>query len=199
MESKKEKRIRFFLVLFFISLTGIGFFYKYNGFNSANQKKETYKPQSLVIHKSTNEKDNPIVILYEYKQNQHILALYEIEMNNAFKFKTLEAVTLKLAPEKLAYDKEGQGIWANLNGDWVYFNRKLETVESSNKARISSQNIPFTVDLDENKKVIHLPGTHQIEIGKQESVFEVQSLSENHELWLVLTDMGVKISTIETK
>lgn len=196
LESKREKLIRFFLIGFFICLTASIFLYKYKGSPTVET---TPLPKAVVLHKSVSEHDNPLVALYEYKQGKHVLAIYEIERNNLFRFKSIHAISLKNPPLQLALDELEGGVWVEWSEDWVYYNSYLEKESRSTETKNINLGVPFITEMNESEKVLTFLQSKRIIISKQETPYSIHSLSVDDSLWLLLTDKGVKISIVETK
>lgn len=195
MESKSEKRLRYMLIVIFVSITAGAFFYKYSGFGQEQEKKY---PLAVVIQETSKDNENPIVVLYDYKDKQHILVQYEIEINNGFHFHALEALQLKNAPTMLARDA-ASGVWVKVEDEWRYFNQSLEEVSRSIENKIPPSSIPFIEEQDGNEKWIVLQDERKIKVENNEVVKSVMSLSTDGELLFILTNDGVKISTIKMK
>ncbi|MFE8704164.1 hypothetical protein ACFYKX_26715 [Cytobacillus sp. FJAT-54145] len=196
VESKKDKRIRFFLIFCFASLVMVGFYYQSK--QTSTYIKEPH-PMAVVIKEGSASGDNPYVGIYDYRDQKHLLALYEIEQNNFFHFKTLKATALKESPEQLANDASGNGLWVRVSGIWHYFNPNLEIIERDEKYRISKDKLNYSVHTSEEGNVVTISDSKKIVVERNEVVYGVHSLSNDSTVWLLMTDKGAKISIIETK
>lgn len=195
METKREKRLRYFLVAVFVSITIGALFYKYNGIDQA--KRDDPVPLVIVIEGSS-EKDNPVVIMYDFREPKHILAQYEIERNHDYRFKTLHAVEIKQAVTDLEKDRD-EGVWVKISGKWHYFDQDLQPKKRSLEYKSSTKPIPYTEVQTEDGKWIVLGDGERVKVEVNEIVRQVLPLSIDQRLWLILTNHGVKISTIDTK
>lgn len=195
VETKKEKRLRYLLILIFVGITVSALFYKYNGESEINKDNI---PIAIVAHKSTGDNDNPVVVMYHYQDGQHILAQYEIDRNANFRFKTLDAVKLKQSPSELILDQE-KGFWIKVSDKWEYFDRTLQQQERSTKFIGDSTHISFTIEEDKKEKWLVLEDKRRVKIDSIENVIQVHSLSNKKDLLLLITDLGAKISTFDTK
>lgn len=195
-ETLKEKSLRFLLIGFFILITIVAFLYRQD---KQSNKEFGGPPLVLVLQPSLQTVDNPVVGLYEYKNNQHVLGIYEIERANHYKFTAKHVIELDDAPEQLNPDKSRKGIWAQLNGEWSYFNASLQLEKRSSKMRNSNMQyeIPFT--FNENESAIIINDTQSITLKDGEIPRQLHSLSVNQLTWLIVTDNGVNIATIETR
>lgn len=194
METKKEKRLRYLLIMIFMSITAAAFFYKYYEPTKENAE---YKPLAVVVQEGSTGK-NPIVIMYEFRNDQHILAQFEIEKNNSYHFRTLEAAEVKDTVTQLVRDVE-KGVWVELSGKWQYFDQELLPQNRSTDYKENSTDISFEEIDNGSEKWVELEGKRRIKVEREDTVSQVLSLSTNQDLWLILTNNGVKISTIATK
>lgn len=188
VETKKDKRIRLSLIIFFVSLTALGFFLKYN------EKEANPKAVAIVSEKSQGDK-NPEVVMYEFKHERHFLARYEIEINNRFRFRTHTAVELSKPVEDLHYDQAGSGFWVKIADNWHYYNQGLIEEKHSSQSKIPPAKVQFSEKRAETGNWLLIEGKHKIKIAKDESVIEIHPLSIDNSLWMVMTNHGVKIVT----
>ncbi|WP_077214260.1 hypothetical protein [Bacillus dakarensis] len=187
VESKKAKIMRLMLVIFFVSFTAFGFFLKYD------EKVPRTQAGAIVIEKSQGENDNPEVIMYEYKHNRYVLARYEIERTNKFHFRTIAAIELSEPVQKLQYDQAGNGFWVEISDGWHYFNYALLEEREAAQGKISSAKVQFVEETTNEGNWLLIEGRHKVEIGKDEYVVEIHSLSLDNSLWMMITNQGVKI------
>ncbi|QED48953.1 hypothetical protein [Cytobacillus dafuensis] len=197
-ETSKERFIRFVLIGFFMLVTIFAFIYRYD--TQLTQKEEQQQPLAIVLKPSVQATDDPIVALYENKNNEHILAIYQIDRSDRFKFRTLHAKKLKSAPTQLSPDRKEIGIWALIDGKWVYFNSSLKEEKRHVQNRSLYSPYETQYEFDKSKSLIKINDNQSISLdaGTSPSV-GVHSLSEDGLLWLVLTNVSVKIATIETE
>ncbi|MBU8879746.1 hypothetical protein BGM26_12185 [Bacillus sp. FJAT-29790] len=193
-ETMKEKCVRFMLIGFFILITISAFLYRHE---NSRLKVEANHPLALVLQTSIHTKDHPVVALYEYKNSKHLLAVYEIERTNRFKFKTLQAAELGSAPDDMSLDLSGIGLWIHINGEWLYFTNSLKEVKRNQSQRKTSP-LETTFIYNEKKSVILINDKQSIPLMDGETPKGIYSLSEDGLLWLVITRQGLKIATIET-
>lgn len=196
-ETKKEKLIRFVLIGFFILITIYAFFFRYD---KQPEKIETHDPAAIVLKTGPDQNDDPIIALYEYKNNKHMLVVYKIERNNRYKFKTVHALELNNAPVLLSSDRIETGIWVHVNKKWIYYSEDLEIETRDTKYR--------NVDSPYKASFIFNKGTSKIVINENQSInwenslgnpVEIHALTNDGLLWLVLTETGISIVTTETK
>lgn len=195
-ESLKERRVRFILIGFFMFLIVSAFLYR---FDQQQVHVKQYPSMALVLELSNQARVNPVVALYEYKHNQHVLAIYEVERSNRFRFKARHAIELKDAPDRLLPDVTGEGIWANVRGDWIYFTQNLQEEKRDPGQRSSDSPFETRFQFDENESIININGKQSITMVIGEKPTGLHSLSENGSLWLVITETDIKIAEIETK
>lgn len=162
-------------------------------------RESTYPPHAIVLHASIDENDNPVVLLYEHKNKQHILGIYEIEVNNRYKFNSRYVVHLDQAVEQLSLDENTDGFWANSDGKWLYFNMSLQ--EEKRDPKIASMRnpseIPFT--FNKEKTTIIFNDAQSLPLEMEEVPRKLYALSENDFTFLFLTDKEVKIASIINK
>jgi hypothetical protein len=194
-ETKKEKHLRLFLALAFAGVAVAALYFQY--FKPVSG---TGSPLALVIKEGSAEGTDPLVVLYDEKKQDHVLALYEVEKANDFKFRLIKSSSLESAPEKLAVDREGAGFWAELDGEWVYLDQDLEVRdrEPGFRGTITSDGKPFKVRKTSNHTVLEAEGQYEVafnEAGRPESV---HALTADHSSWLILLDGGVRIASGRT-
>jgi len=195
IETRKEKVVRFLLIGFFIIIVILAFSYRQEKMQISGIPNSL---QAIVLHASIAENDNPVVILYENKNKQNILGMYEVEKDNQFKFKTMHAMKLNFTVEKISSDIAESGFWVFNSEKWLYFNNNLQEERRSIKMmNESSYKTQFTFNKADAKIVVN--ENQFINIDEGETPFELHSLSEEHQLWLVLTDKGVKIAKIDVE
>ncbi|MBP2241427.1 hypothetical protein J2Z40_001990 [Cytobacillus eiseniae] len=194
-ESSKEKRVRLILIGFFMFITVCAFLYRAN----LTPLDEEFLPQVVVLQQSESVDENPIVALYEYKNDQHVLAIYEIEQSNRYQFKTIQAIELQAAPEQMKPDLSGKGIWLNVKGDWQFYTQNLIT-KTRDIAQMSSKS-PFEVSFHYNDKnsTIQIDSQPFISMDEEESPTELHMLAKDQSLWLITMEKGVKIAVVDTK
>ena len=188
VETKKDKKIRLLLIVFFVSLTALGFFLKYN------EKEADPQAVAIVIEKSQGD-HNPEVVMYEFKHERHFLAKYEIERNNKFRFRTLTAIELPQHVEELHYDQAGDGFWVKMENDWRYYNQGLIEEQHSSQSKIPPARVQFSEKRTDTENWLLIEGKHKIKIPKDESVVGIHPLSIDGSLWMVITNNSVKIVT----
>ncbi|MGD6879472.1 hypothetical protein [Bacillus infantis] len=193
-ETKKEKHVRLFLALAFAGVALAAMYFQY-----LKPVSGTGSPLALVIREG-NAEDNPLVVLYDEKKQDHVLALYEVEKDNDFKFRLIKSALLENAPGKLAADRDGAGFWAVLDGDWVYLDRDLEVRDRKPGLRgtITSDGEPFEVRKTSNHTVLETEGQYEVafnEAGRPESV---HALTADHSSWLIMLDGGLRIASGRT-
>lgn len=193
-ETKKEKNVRLFLALAFAVVALAAMYFQY--FKPVSG---TGSPLALVIKEGTAVGD-PLVVLYDEKKEDHVLALYEVEKDNDFKFRLIKSAPLENAPEQLAVDRDGAGFWAELDGDWVYLDRDLEVRdrEPGLRGTITSDGEPFEVRKTSNHTVLETEGQYEVafnEAGRPESI---HALTADHSSWLILLDGGLRIASGRT-
>ncbi|MBS4191643.1 hypothetical protein KHA94_15745 [Bacillus sp. FJAT-49705] len=197
-ETTKEKFIRFVLIGFFILVTIFAFIYRYD--RQSAQKEEPQQPLAIVLKPSVHATDDPIVALYENKNNEHILAIYKIDRMDRFKFRTLHAIKLKSAPTQLSPDRKESGIWALIDGKWLYFNSSLKEEKRHVQNRSLYSPYETQYEFDKSKSLIKINNNQSISLNAGTShPVGLHSLSEDGLLWLVLTKTSIKIAAIETK
>jgi hypothetical protein len=192
-ETRKEKRLRYLLILFFVSITAGAFFFKYSDMSKGD---ENHTPLAVVLQESTGDNENPIVVMYNFQQNQHTLAQYEIKRNADFRFVALDAVKLKQAPSEMVLDKD-TGVWVKVSDKWHYFDRYLQQQERSEELIGKSTYVPFTIEKDNDDIWMMIEGMRKMKMDLNEKVSEVHPLSNNRDLWLLVTESGAKISTFD--
>jgi hypothetical protein len=186
-ETRIEKRLRFFKILVFISIAAAGF--------HMQQVPETNGPIVLVLQQSSNG-GSPRVAVYEYKNGEHLLAVFEVERTRPFKFKTLYAAELSLAPEELAPDREGNGFWVKTGKGWRYFAGNLQQADRDEGFRMASS--PYQIEDSADGQTLHIKN-NTINLPSGTKAKEIHSLSEDGLLWLMLAEEDIKIVQIDTK
>ncbi|MCA1038792.1 hypothetical protein LCM00_04660 [Bacillus infantis] len=194
-ETKKEKQIRLFLALAFAGVALAAIYFQY-----LKPAGGTGSPLALVIKAGSADGADPLVVLYDEKKQDHVLALYEVEKDNDFKFRLIKSATLESAPEKMAVDREGAGFWAEVDGDWVYLDPDLKVRARKPRLRgtITSDGEPFKVRKTSNHTVLEAEGQYEVafnEAGRPESV---HALTADHSSWLILLEDGVRIASGRT-
>ncbi|WP_144543613.1 hypothetical protein [Cytobacillus oceanisediminis] len=186
-ETRKEKRLRFFLILVFISIAAAGFYMQL--------VPETNDPKVLVLRQSSDE-GSPRIAVYEYKNGEHLMAVYEVERTSPFKFKTFYASALSQAPEELAPDREGNGFWVKTGNGWSYFAGNLQQAKRDEGFRMASS--PYQIECSANGQTLYIKN-NTINLPSGTKAKEIHSLSEDGLLWLILTEEDIKIAQIDTK
>lgn len=196
-ESLKEKRIRFVLIGFFIFLVIGAFLYRYE--IRETQEMDESPPLALIIKKSKDMNDNPIIALYEYKNSKHILAVYEIERKNRYKFNAKHVIELNEAPEQISPDRKDEGIWVKANNNWKYFSGNLQEVDRMLKNRTTDTSSKTPYSFDDKRAILTINSNHSIVLEEGEKPTGIFSLSEDGSVWLVITERNIKIAAIDTK
>ncbi len=178
-ESRKERNTRMVLIFLCISVTVFAFLYVKN--DKVIDSKDTYTPLYLVLEQGTSINENLKVALYKETNQEHVLAIYEVDVSNGHKFTALQAVTLKGIPEKLTNDESKRGIWVYMSNDWIYLDESLEAAEKDEASKIKD---PLFRDELTRVKVEEL---HRQ--GVQEPI-AIHSLAADQSLWLVVQKSG---------
>lgn len=192
-ETKKEKMLRYLLIVFFIMLVLFGFSFRQEQLPISES---THPPQAIVLHASIYEKENPVIVLYEHKNDQHTLGIYEINKDDHYKFTAKYAVKLSFPIEQLSLDISTNGFWAKSHEEWLYFNPSLQE-EERNINTINKNNpyiTPFIFRKDEATIVSN--EKQSISLNKGETPVELHALSNDQQLWLIVTEKNIKIATI---
>jgi hypothetical protein len=194
-ETKKEKHIRLFLALLFAGVALAAMYFQHLKPGGAAES-----PLALVIKKGSPGGTDPLVVLFDEKKQDHVLALYEVERDNDFKFRLIKSASLESAPEKLAVDRDGSGVWAELDRGWVYLDEDLEVRdrEPGLRGTITSDGDPFEVRKTSDRIVLEADGHYEVafnEAGRPESI---HALTADHSSWLILLDGGVRIASGRT-
>lgn len=200
IETVKERRVRIILIAFFLLIALAGLFYRQSR-STINTNQPSPKPQATVVKQGDRYDQNPIVALYEQRDRQNILALYEVEQNDSFRFRTLQATTLNDVPEALAPDKDHNGVWVKLKGEWTYYNERLQQKERKETSRVnhSYAKASFKTSL-RNKRIELQVNSKRVAVLEQiDRPLAVYFLTEDQSLLLIVYRNGVKISIIETK
>lgn len=196
-ESLKEKRIRFVLIGFFIFVVIGAFLYRYE--IRETQEMDESPPLALILKESKDINDNPIIALYEYKNGKHILAVYEIERKNRYKFNAKHVIELNEAPEQISPDRAEEGIWVKANNKWKYFSSSLQEVDRVPKNRVTDTSSKTPYSFDDKKAILTINSNHSIVLEEGEKPTGLFSLAEDRSIWLVLTERNIKIAAIDTK
>ncbi len=195
VETKKEKFIRFFFIVFFILIVLFALAYRQDKMGAGQTSQSL---QALVLHASIAETDQPVAILCERKNNQTILGVYEIDKKDQYKFKTLNAKKFNSRIEKLSADQNENGFWALIDEEWHYFNTSLQEEKRNIKMMDESPyKMAFTYNKEEAKIMVN--DIQSIMMDEEEAPLELHALSEGGQLWLILTDKGVKIAANDAK
>lgn len=187
-ETLKEKRIRFMLIGFFVLITVSAFFIR-----QEKVQHEWHAPRAAVLHESIDEQDHAIVALYEYKEKQHVLGIYEMDRTNQYKFNAITVLSLDKSPDELRPDKKGMGVWVLAGDKWSYYTKQLELKKKALKAEnVVDDKEPFV--FDQNNSAIILKSGQSIALSEKEHPIEVHALSADSSLLLIVTDEGIKIA-----
>ncbi|TCJ04629.1 hypothetical protein [Cytobacillus praedii] len=199
-ESLKEKRIRLVLIGFFIFLVICGFLYRFEiRENQDLVKDKDHSPLALVLKKSEDINDNPVIVLYEYRNSKHIIATYEIERTNRYKFNTLHVIELKEAPEQISPDRTNEGIWVKANRKWTYYSQSLREEERTPKYRKTNSSSDSPYSFDDKTAILTINSDLSIVLEKGEKPTGLFSLSYDGSVWLVVTKRNIKIAAIDPK
>lgn len=196
-ETKKEKQLRYTLLVIAISLT-IGAFYMQTKTITGSRDVEV-EISAVILHESNNREDNPLLALYNKQQKKHVVTIYEIERDNDYHFLSKETVELKQAPTELARDKSGHGVWMRQKDKWIYYNGQLEAEANDplNKVEGQGQGISFATErVDINLYVTITEGIHrnrQLILTEKEEPISLYSLTSEGTVWLALFKEEVKI------
>lgn len=191
-ETKKEKTIRYLLIIFIAIIIIAAFSYRNKNFFPQITTGETNAPLAVVLKKGTDA-DNPLVALYEQKDDKHLLAIYEIQINNHYFFKTLKAVKLRHPLEAIATDESATGIWIKMSGKWHYLNEWLQEEDRSQETKNPNKKMNYSIKEVKNKKQFILPDGKTVLLHMEEEVKEVHPLTKTNDRWLVITESGVKV------
>lgn len=191
-ESKKEKTIRYLLILVICILLFAAFSYRNKNLLTHTSKMETDFPLAVVLKKGTSY-ENPLVALYEKEDDERFLAIYEIQKNNHYFFHTLKAVKLHDPLEDISTDRSSLGIWIKISGKWHYLNESLHEKDRSLKNKSSDGKIKYSIKTFNDKKQLFLPNGKIALLDGKEKVKEIYPLTETNDLWLVITENDVKV------
>lgn len=195
-ETIKEKRVRFLLIGFFVLIILFAFLYR-----NEKQPKEVIPstPLVLTLQQSKSVEDNPVVAMYEYKNTQHILAIYEIDRNDRYRFEAKYAIQLEEPPGQLAPDSSGKGIWVDFNGDWSYFSESLEKRNREIERKLGNSTFESLFNYDETKSMITIGSGQSINLENGEKPIGLHSLAKDGSLWLVHTKTGIIMAMTDKK
>lgn len=199
-ETVKERRVRLILIAFFLLVTLAGLFYRQSA-TTKTTNQPLPKPLAAVVKQGDRYDQNPIVALYEKRDGQNILALYEVEKNDSYHFRTLQAIILSDVPEELAPDEDHSGIWVKQKGKWSYFNERLMKKERKLTSKInhSQAETSFQTNIKDHQLEIRVKSKLIAVVNKQDRPLAVYFLTEDESVVLIVQENGVKISIIETK
>lgn len=187
-ETMHEKRIRFLIIIFILLAVAAAFYWRHQQMIT-RKGAETAFPLAVVIHKSEGKLDHPLVAVYQYKDGEHLVAVYEIDVEEDYLFKTVAAAKLRKAPEALAADSGEKGVWMKFSGKWRYFNDSLKEKKRSDKRRRSGELVQFTAEENRDGTTIVIPGTgSRFQLNTREKVLAVHSLAFDKSLYLALTE-----------
>lgn len=200
IETVKERRVRIVLIAFFLLIALAGLLYRQSR-STIYTNQPSPKPQATVVKQGDRYDQNPIVALYEERDKQNILALYEVEQNDSFRFRTLQVTTLNDIPEALAPDKEDKGVWVKLKGEWNYYNERLQKKErkETNKVNHPHSKASFKTNLRDKQIELQVNSKRVAVLEQIDHPLAVYFLTEDQSLLLIVHQNGVKISIIETK
>jgi hypothetical protein len=193
-ETQKEKRIRVLLAFVFAGVALAAMYVQY-----LRPGGGTESPLALVLKEGSSESRDPLVVLFDEKKQDHVLALYEVERDDDFKFRLIKSASLESAPEKLARDRNGAGVWAEVDGSWIYLNRDLEMEDRNTDLRSSrtSDGEAFEVRKTSNRTVLEAEGSYEIAFNENEAdrPESLHALTADHSSWLILLDGGVRVAS----
>lgn len=190
-ETKRERWLRFSLIFVIVALIIFVLFLRTSKIETDSEPRQT-SPLVAVVQKSDEANENPSVAVYEYLDGQHVLALYEIQRNNDFFFKTIAAAELTKPTEELAPDSKGKGVWLKISGKWHYFNSALEEKKRSEKTRDTVKETEFHPTETASETIITIENV-DYSLEHHENVISVLSLSAHENVWLAVTDSDLKI------
>lgn len=185
-ETIREKAIRFIVILLCAFAVSIGFQMH------SNAKNVTFETKAVPVHLSQNDSDSPVLAVYRYMENKHLLILYEIDrMNNHF-FHAIHTIELNTDAKALAPDKETKGIWVELDGKWHYYNEQLKIEDRS----IQYKNHPFssyTYRYDQAKQLL------SVDIGRDTVEFSIEPFHKLTGIYPLTEDQQLLVAIYENE
>lgn len=189
-ESKKEKLIRVFFIFFFAGIALLGFFLKYYAYPNS-----TFKKMAIVLKESSGSNADPLVVIYEIKDNKHFLVLFKIDVSDSYKFRALKSIEVDHPIEKLGKDNE-TGFWAKIDGNWLYFSNKLEQKPRPISYKSEMKSGTFKEKEAGGQKSIILDGM-EIPWTSGDKVMEAHSISIDRNLWMIVTEKEVQVLKLD--
>lgn len=187
-ETVREKRIRFLVIILILLVTAGAFYWRHQQM-LVQKEAEIPPPLAAVVHESEGKHDHPLVAVYQYKEDAHIAALYEIDFKEGYLFKTIAAAKLERAPEEMAPDRKEIGVWMKFSGKWRYFNDLLEEEKRPANTRNTVEPVQFAAKEDRKGTTIIIAGERrQFHLDTREKVLAVHSLAADKSLWLAVTE-----------
>jgi hypothetical protein len=196
-ETVKEKRLRLLILVIIVSCTAAAFLYRSQQSPQESTTREDDNHLALVLHQSTNINDYPQVVLYQNEEQKHVVAIYDIELRNQYRFHVKESAVLNFQPEELATDTSGEGFWAKTNTNWYYFNERLEVVDRSSQYRKASKS--QISEKFQDGSIIAEHNGQRIDIPSDKQPLNIHSLATDGSIWLLVFENEVKIATVDTE
>ena len=194
-ETKKERFIRFTIIIFSLIFVAVGYRFQIEKMNSADDP-----PKIAVLHVSESNNEPPIIAMYRWLENNHLLTIYRIDRGNRFHFQEMHTTELPDAPDKILGDQKITGVWAEIDGEWIFYDENLQRVRREPIYRdvTSGETVPYTIDKKNGE--VSIRGNEKsvsFRLENNEMIHGIYSLTNDEKLYLVLFDNDVKLIVLE--
>jgi len=149
--------------------------------------------QLIVLKQSQNDEENPIVAMYQFVNKQHVLSIYNVLLNERYKFKALHSIVLKDKPLQLINDI-GNGLWIKTKQEWLNYDEQLRLTNKNRDLKLYSPKYTLKFQYHEKDQSLTV-FTHENTFNFKEakSPNQVFQLSYNDNLLLAVFEDKVKI------
>ncbi|KUP06691.1 hypothetical protein Q73_11110 [Bacillus coahuilensis m2-6] len=142
-ETLKEKRLRYILILLFISITVIGLLWD----RDDNEQIATQETKALVLVQGVEETGKqPLVILANSIDEINRLTLFEVQTEDDYYFKSIQSMRYTGLVKEYSLDKQDRFFWTNIEDTWRLFDYNLTEIPTSDLHSMEeSSTLSFTL------------------------------------------------------
>ncbi|MCA1056886.1 hypothetical protein LCM10_18125 [Rossellomorea aquimaris] len=181
-ESKRERYIRFLLILSCLFVVVIGYVL------SSPEETEDAPLMSAQVLKQQDKNQNAVVAVSKNSGNRPILVIYEVEKEREYHFSALHSVALKEQIQEMKINADGDGLWVRIGQErWVLFSNELEVQKNKGEPSFT-HSTRQSFQYEETSKSVIIDDGHRMTLDLSGKVkpLEIHRLSANGSLWLIV-------------
>ncbi|WP_100333335.1 hypothetical protein [Bacillus alkalisoli] len=198
-ETKNEKIIRLSLIVIISIITMLLFKVQFQMFTfSSDDSFENVKLQVEVLQVMDENNESPIVAMVKDYEGKPMLVTYRINVNDNFRFETIQAVELKEVPNSISKNASSNDVWVELKDEFTLFTKELDVVKTQLEKPVKKTQEQYNIQISEMDTVQYLIEVYKNDIkvvqkAIQQKPVHVHKLSTDDSLWLIQLEEDVML------